>query len=195
MSVGEAIAGFADPVIVLIALLFVIGEGLVRTGVAQRLSQVILRIGGGNETGLIVRADERRRRHRLGDELDRHRGDLHPDRVADRPGQRHPPARLMMPLSVAALISGMMTLVATSPNLIVHAELLREGNAGLAFFSFTPFGIPMLMAAIAYMLFARRWLAGEAHIVDASRPRIEDWIERMPWLDANIACASPTIRR
>ena len=35
ISVGEAMAGFSDPNIVLIAALFVIGEGLVCTGVAQ----------------------------------------------------------------------------------------------------------------------------------------------------------------
>src|SRR5262245_51729823 len=37
INVNEALAGFADPNVVLIATLFVIGEGLVRTGVAQRL--------------------------------------------------------------------------------------------------------------------------------------------------------------
>jgi di/tricarboxylate transporter len=37
ITVNEALAGFSDPNVVLIALLFVIGEGLVRTGVAQRL--------------------------------------------------------------------------------------------------------------------------------------------------------------
>ncbi|MCL7667109.1 SLC13 family permease, partial [Klebsiella pneumoniae] len=35
------------------------------------------------------------------------------------------PSRLMMPLSFAGLISGMMTLVATPPNLVVNSELLR----------------------------------------------------------------------
>ena len=37
ISVNEALAGFSDSNIVLIAALFVIGEGLVRTGVARRL--------------------------------------------------------------------------------------------------------------------------------------------------------------
>jgi di/tricarboxylate transporter len=37
LTMGEALAGFSDSNVVLIAALFVIGEGLVRTGVAQRL--------------------------------------------------------------------------------------------------------------------------------------------------------------
>jgi di/tricarboxylate transporter len=36
LTIGEALAGFSDPNVVLIAALFVLGDGLVRTGVAQR---------------------------------------------------------------------------------------------------------------------------------------------------------------
>ncbi|WP_242479295.1 SLC13 family permease [Lamprobacter modestohalophilus] len=50
------------------------------------------------------------------------------------------PAQLMMPMAYAALISGMMTLVATSPNLVINYELVRTGTDGFDFFSFTPFG-------------------------------------------------------
>src|SRR5262249_59129053 len=50
------------------------------------------------------------------------------------------PGRLMMPLSFAALISGMMTLVATAPNLVVNGELDRHGGEGFRFFSFRPIG-------------------------------------------------------
>jgi di/tricarboxylate transporter len=39
-------------------------------------------------------------------------------------------ALLMMPLSFAALISGVMTLVAITPNLVVNAELVRQGEGG-----------------------------------------------------------------
>src|SRR5690606_36447192 len=67
-------------------------------------------------------------------------------------------SRLMMPLSVAALISGMMTLVATAPNLVVNSELAQQGFDGFDFFSITPFGIARLALGIPYMLFARRWL-------------------------------------
>src|SRR5262245_21702422 len=54
IGIGDAIAGFADPSIVLIALLFVIGEGLVRTGVAQRLGELIVKHAGAHESRLIV---------------------------------------------------------------------------------------------------------------------------------------------
>ena len=66
----------------------------------------------------------------------------------------------MMPISAAALISGMTTLIGTPPNLVVNAELERAGVPGFSFFSFTPFGLTILALGIAYMIFARRWLSG-----------------------------------
>ena len=88
------------------------------------------------------------------------------------------PSRLLMPLSVAALVSGMMTLIATPPNLIVHGELVRSGYEGFHFFSFTVFGIPILLVAIGYMLVARRWLEPSAAPEETrSRPSLAQWIE------------------
>lgn len=177
IDVGDAIAGFADPNIVLIALLFVIGEGLVRTGVAQRLGELIVRHAGTRETRLIVSLMV----------VVACVGSVMSStgviaifipivlRIARSSGIA--PARLMMPLSVAALVSGMMTLVATAPNLVVNGELLRDGHEGFEFFDFTPFGVPVLVVAIAYMLLARRWLARQNASSGEARPRLADWIE------------------
>jgi di/tricarboxylate transporter len=94
-------------------------------------------------------------------------------------GLKTSPSGLMMPLSFAALISGMTTLIATAPNLVVNSELVRHGEQGFHFFSFTPFGMPILALGIIYMIFARRWLASGSSGTDigASRPRLRDWIE------------------
>src|SRR5688572_7562204 len=54
VTVAEALAGFSDPNIVLIAALFVIGEGLVRTGVARRLGDWLGAKAGGRETRMMV---------------------------------------------------------------------------------------------------------------------------------------------
>jgi di/tricarboxylate transporter len=99
-------------------------------------------------------------------------------RIAQRVGT--PASRLMMPLSFAALISGMMTLIATAPNLVVNSELVRHGKQGFHFFSFTPFGVPILILAIIYMVFARRWLAvrGDPNSnAGLNRPTLVDWIK------------------
>ncbi|MGE0151456.1 MAG: SLC13 family permease [Reyranellaceae bacterium] len=179
ISVPEALAGLSDPNIVLIAALFVIGEGLVRTGIAQRLGDWLLRRAGHSETRLIPRLMV----------IVAGVGSFMSStavvalfipvvlRIVRSTGI--PARRLMMPLAVAALISGMMTLVATAPNLVVNSELVRRGFDGFGFFSFTPFGLPLLALAVLYMLLARRFLArGEAAApMPPDRPRLAQWIE------------------
>jgi di/tricarboxylate transporter len=72
------------------------------------------------------------------------------------------PRQLLMPLSFAGLISGMLTLIATAPNLVVDAELRRSGLDGFDFFTMTPVGLVVLVLGIGYMLVARRLLGGGA---------------------------------
>ena len=179
VTMTEALAGFSDPNVVLIAALFVIGAALVRTGVAQRLGDFVVRHAGRRESRLVA----------LLMPIVTGIGSFMSStgvvaifipvvlRISER--ARIPAARLMMPLSVAALISGMMTLVATPPNLVVQSELVRQGHAGFEFFSFTPFGLPILLLAVLYMLFARRWL-GRSSTAEADRPpgkRLSDYVE------------------
>ena len=54
VSMGEALAGFADANVVLLATLFVIGESLVRTGVAQRIGDRLMKGAGSSDTRLLV---------------------------------------------------------------------------------------------------------------------------------------------
>lgn len=180
LTMSEALAGFSDPNIVLIAALFVLGEGLVRTGVARQLGDWLLSRAGSSETRLVV----------LLMVVVAGLGSVMSStgvvaifipvvlRITQSTGMAA--SRLMMPLSVAALISGMMTLVATAPNLVVNSELVRHGAEGFHFFSFTPFGVPILALGVVYMLFARRWLAATmpATAATGTIPSLADWIAR-----------------
>ncbi|MEL7939175.1 MULTISPECIES: SLC13 family permease [Pseudomonas] len=158
LSVQEALAGFADPSVVLIAALFVIGEGLVRTGVAYRIGEWLTHKADSDETRLLVLL--MLAVAGLGSVMSSTGvvAIFIPVVLTVAARMNVAPARLMMPLSFAGLISGMLTLVATPPNMVVHSELVREGEAGFGFFSFTPIGLVILALGVAYMLVARRWL-------------------------------------
>src|SRR5262252_5902975 len=54
ITMGEALAGFSDANIILIAALFVIGDGLVRTGVARSLGDWLTVRAGSSEVRLIA---------------------------------------------------------------------------------------------------------------------------------------------
>ncbi|MGL4551526.1 MAG: SLC13 family permease [Gemmataceae bacterium] len=188
VTMGQALAGFSDSNIVLIAALFVIGEGLVRTGVARQLGDWLLRSAGSSEVrllGLLMLVV-----CGLGSMMSSTAVTAIFIPVALRISQTTgtSPGRLMMPLSIAALISGMTTLIATAPNLVVNSELIRhlreKGLAdaeGFRFFSFTPFGVPVLVLGIVYVILVRRWLGADSAGPDASgsrRPSLADWVQQ-----------------
>jgi di/tricarboxylate transporter len=186
LSMNEALAGFSDGNIVLIAALFVVGDGLVRTGIARRLGDWLTNTAGSDEGRLIVLLMVVV--CGLGATMSSTAVTAIFIPVVLRISQRTgtSPSRLLMPLSAAALISGMTTLVATAPNLVVNSELVsfleRQGNedtTGFQFFSFTPFGLPILVLGIMYMLVARRWLSGDAlrSHSRSSAPSLLDWVE------------------
>ncbi|OAM90331.1 SLC13 family permease [Termitidicoccus mucosus] len=158
LTMPQALAGFSDPGVVLIASLFVIGEGLVRTGVAYRLGDWLVRKAGNSETRLLVLL--MLSVAGLGSVMSSTGivAIFIPVVLSVAARLRIPAGRLMMPLSFAGLISGMMTLVATPPNMVVDSTLKREGFAGFSFFSFTPIGVVILLMGVGYMLVARRWL-------------------------------------
>jgi di/tricarboxylate transporter len=160
-SVPEALAGFSDPNIILIAALFVIGEGLVRTGIASKLGDLLVTRAGGNETRLLILL--MLAAAGLGSVMSSTGvvAIFIPVVLGIAERVSVPPGRLMMPLSFAGLISGMLTLVATAPNLVVDSALRHAEFAGFGLFSPTPFGLVILVAGVAYMLVARRWLSVE----------------------------------
>lgn len=160
LTVEEGLAGFSDSVVVMIAGLFVVGEALAATGIALAMGKWLLRVGGTSETRLIA----------LIMVVVAGVGAFMSSTgivaifipivvtIADKTGLSR--GRLMMPLAFAALISGMMTLIATPPNLIINNELRAAGLEPFGFFAFTPFGAVVLVAGIAYMLIVGRRLVG-----------------------------------
>src|SRR6516164_7802053 len=156
LTIQEALAGFGQPVVVLIAAVSIVGEGLIATGVAYRLAEAVMKVGGSNEARLVA----------LVMVLEGSIGAFMSSSaivamfipvvlgIANKIGLNR--KRMLMPLSIAALISGMMTLIASSPNMIVEDTLRARGLPPFGFFSWTPFGAAVLVAAIAYMLIAGR---------------------------------------
>ena len=183
ITANEAIAGFADPNIVLIAALFVLGEGLVRTGVARRVGDLILAKTGDSEVRLLVLL--MLAVCGLGSFMSSTAvaAIFIPIALRIAASTGGAPGRLMMPISFAALISGMMTLVATAPNLVVNAELVRQGEKGFNFFAFTPFGVPVLVLGILYMLVARRWLPSTRDEAPVGRVSLADWVREFDLID------------
>ncbi|HCT9456831.1 TPA: SLC13 family permease [Klebsiella pneumoniae] len=155
LTLNEAFSGFSDPNVILIAALFIIGDGLVRTGVATKMGAWLVSVAGNSETKMLIYL--MLTVAGLGAFMSSTGvvAIFIPVVLSVSARMNTSPSRLMMPLSFAGLISGMMTLVATPPNLVVNSELLREGLHGFCFFSVTPIGLVVLILGIVYMLAVR----------------------------------------
>lgn len=159
LTVQEAVAGFGNTVVILVAGLLVVGEMLDRTGIARKVGDLIAKKGGKSEARLLVVI--MLAACILG-------GFMSSTaivaifipivvRIAAETGVSK--SKLLIPMSYAALISGMLTLIATPTNLVVHGELQQAGFDGFNFFSFTPLGLAIMVTAVAYFaLFARKLL-------------------------------------
>ncbi len=172
LSVGAALAGFGSSVVILVAGLLVVGEMLDRTGVARAVGDLILRRGGKNEIQLLVLIMVSA--GLLGSAMSSTAvvAIFIPIvlRVAAETGLAS--SRILIPMSYAALISGMMTLIASPPNLVVSDELVSAGYEGLGFFSFSLIGLAVLGVAVIYVvLVGRHLLPGEKEVTAAPRQR------------------------
>jgi len=161
LTTEEAFSGFSDPNVILIAALFIIGDGLVRTGVATSMGAWLIKVAGNSEIKMLVYL--MLTVACLGAFMSSTGvvAIFIPVVLSVATRMQTSPSRLMMPLGFAGLISGMMTLVATPPNMVINSELLRAGMDGFGFFSVTPIGVVVLVLGVIYMLLMRFMLNGE----------------------------------
>lgn len=172
LTVQEALSGFSSPVVVIITSMFIISEAIVYTGIAQRLGEAVIEKGGSNETRLMVLLMATACLVGAFMSSTATVAIFAPVAmtVAQKANLNH--RRLLMPLAIGALISGMMTLVATSPNIVVNNALSSLGQDKLSFFSFTPFGIVVLIACVAFIvLYGRNLLDKRKSVSRANQGR------------------------
>lgn len=159
----QALAGFADPLVVMIVGLFVVGFAIVNTGLASAVGHALGKLAGRSEpriiaavmlaTGLLSAFMSSTGTVAV----------MLPIAVAMAWRTGVSPSKVLMPVSFAALVGGMLTLIATPPNLVVSGALEVAGSPPFGFFAFTPFGIGLLLVTVLYMVtLGRRLLPGTA---------------------------------
>ena len=145
--------GFANPALVTLICLLILGDALGRTGALDRLTGIIIGLSSGyrmlallliflsvlaisgflNNIPVVVIfipiIKNLCRKYRM------------------RPGQH------MMSLSYISILGGMTTLIGSSTNLLVSSALIGFGYAGFSFFSFTLPGLMMVAAGLFYVIF------------------------------------------
>ena len=161
LTADEALAGFSNSAVLTIAALFIIGGATMQTGLAARIGRSILKIGGKSQfrLTLVLMITSALLSSFLSDT-----GTvalLLPAALLLANDARILPSKLLIPLSYGALLGGALTLIGTTPNLIVTELLHEEGLPSFGFFSFTPIGLALLIAGVAFMVTIGRRLLPE----------------------------------
>lgn len=148
----EGFAGFTNPATITVACMFVLSFGLFRSGVLDPLIRLLIRLGRWHFLAALVALMV------FAATLSAFINDtavvalLMPAtlRLAERTGV--PPGRLLMPLSFAALLGGVCTLIGTSTNILVSGIAEQQGFAPFGMFEFAPAAIWLTLAGMAYLL-------------------------------------------
>lgn len=159
VTVEEAFSGFSSPAVITVLAVFIVSGGLTRSGVADQIGSLILRVAGTSQlrmTLLIM----------LGvgvmSAFMNNIGAvaiLLPAVMSVSRKTGISPSKLLIPLAWASLMGGNMTLIGTPPNILASSILETYGSLEpFTFFDFTPMGIIVLVTGTLYMLFIGRHL-------------------------------------
>ncbi len=166
----EAVAGFSNAAVIAVWAMFILSDGLTRTGIANVIGHNVLRLAGRNETRMIVVI------MLTAGGLSAFMNNIGvaalmlPVVVDIARRTRIPASRLLMPLAYGSLLGGLTTMIGTPPNLLISGSLEAAGETSFALFDFTPIGGGVLVVGTVFIaLFGR-------HLLPRKKP--EDDIQR-----------------
>lgn len=148
LTPAEALAGFASPVVVMMAGLFVVGGAVLQTGLAKMMSGRIMALAGQSSGSIyllvmLVTAVIGAFVSNTGTVAL-----MLPIVVSIAASARTNVRTLLMPLAFASSMGGMLTLIGTPPNLVIDEALVEAGHEGLSFFSFLPVGVVCIIVGV-----------------------------------------------
>jgi di/tricarboxylate transporter len=154
LSVEQALAGFGDPVVIFVASLFVVSEGLDATGVTTWAGQAITERAGTDRRRLLVAFMLLAGVLTAVVSPNGSVAALLPMVVVVAVRHRHPPSQMLMPLAFAAHAGSLLALSGSPVNVIVSDALAGTGEDPFAFFEFAILGIPLLAATVLLAIVA-----------------------------------------
>ena len=195
LDINDLFSGFSSNAVISIIAIMIIGAGLDRTGVMTRVAGWITRHGGGTErrivplvsgtVGVISSFMQNVGAAAL----------FLPvvSRIASRTGISL--SRLLMPMGFCAILGGTLTMVGSSP-LILLNDLIASINSGLSpqqqmhtfeLFDVTPIGLALVACGIIYFILLGRWVLPADGSSQASRGRsMLAYLKRVYGLEVNL---------
>ena len=151
VTLDEAFSGFANSTVVLIGALFIVGEGLSRTGVTAFVGDRLIGSARGSALRLLVLSMVATAVLSAFISNAGTVATLMPAVVVAAWGLKSSPAAFLIPLAFAANAGGLLTLTGTPPNIIVSDALAAAGFREFGYFEYSLIAVPIVIISIAYM--------------------------------------------
>ena len=154
----QAFAGFSNSAVITVWAMFILSEGLTRTGIADIIGRQVMRIGGKREVPMILVIMI------TGAVLSAFMNNIGvaalmlPVVVGVARRTRIPASRLLMPLAYSTLLGGLMTLIGTPPNLLISESMVQNGITPFGLFDFTPLGGAVMLVGVVFVALVGRFL-------------------------------------
>ena len=147
----QAFAGFSNSAVITVWAMFILSDGLTRTGIADVISRQVMRLAGRREIPMIIvimvtAAVLSAFMNNIGVAAL-----MLPVVVDIARRTRIPVSRLLMPLAYSTLLGGLMTLIGTPPNLLVSEALTQNGYEPFALFDFAPVGGAVMVVGVIFV--------------------------------------------
>ncbi|QTD39256.1 SLC13 family permease [Polaribacter batillariae] len=150
LNLNETLSGFSNSTVIMIASLFIIGEGLSQTGWTALAGKklitlagksipkllVIITLGSGVLSGFVSNTGTV--------------ATLLPATISSAWSIGTMPSKILIPVAFGSNTGGLLTLTGTPPNIIANNALIEAGYDGFSFFEFSLIGLPLLIIAILY---------------------------------------------
>lgn len=149
LDLPQALSGFGDPTVVLIASLFVVSEGLDASGVTAWIGQILVRVAGGSHTRLLVFTMLLVAALTALININGAVAALIPAVVLVAVRTGIPPSRLLMPLAFAASAGSLLLLTGSPVNVIISEGAATAGVGEFGFVEFAFVGIPLVVGTLA----------------------------------------------
>ncbi len=174
----DLFSGFASNAVISIIAVMIIGAGLDKTGVMHKVAAFIMRVGGTSEKSIIPTVSGT-----VGviSSFMQNIGAAAlfmpvMSRISNRLGI--PLSRLLMPMGFAAIVGGTITLVGSSP-LILLNDLLPSDMEPFQLFDVTPIGLALLATVIVYFVVLGRFVLPSVKTKSTQRESAQDYFQRV----------------
>ena len=147
---SDAFAGFKHPAVITVACVLVLGQALQTSGAVDVLTRKVLPKQAGPMLAILSIAG-------LGALLSSFMNNvgalalLMPAALQIAKKLDLPPGKILMPLAFSTVLGGITTLIGTPPNLIVSGFRDQNGAGTFAMFDFSPVGVPVALAGLAFL--------------------------------------------